>query len=79
MPEDKKKADETSNFRNATTKAIADLRLKNKRLNDNAIANKKKKARSAKQKAVSDKYTKIAGLQGLQGLQRLSPKKKNKK
>ena len=24
MPEDKKKADETSNFRNATTKAIAE-------------------------------------------------------
>jgi hypothetical protein len=77
----KKKENDTSTFRESTTKAIADLRSQNKKLTADAIANKKKtkaanrkKKKDAKRKYVSDKYTKIKGLQGLQGLQGLSPK-----
>ena len=40
------------------------------------IAANRKKAKSARRKNVTDKYTKIVGLQGLQGLQGLSPKRK---
>lgn len=77
----KKKENDTSTFRASTTKAIADLRSQNKKLTANAMANKKKtiaanrkKKKDAKRKYVSDKYTKIKGLQGLQGLQGLSLK-----
>tara|TARA_R100000951_G_scaffold101389_1_gene92860 strand:+ start:300 stop:545 length:246 start_codon:yes stop_codon:yes gene_type:complete len=75
--------EKTSTFRNSTSKAIAELRLQNKKLTTEAMANKKKtiaanrkKKKDARKKYVSDKYTKIAGLQGLQGLQGLSPKTK---
>ena len=77
----KKKKNDTLAFRNSTTKAIADLKSKNKKLTSEAMANKnktiaanRKKAKSARRKNVTDKYTKITGLQGLQGLQGLSPK-----
>ena len=78
----KKKENATSTFRNSTTKAISDLKAKNKKLTSEAMANKnktiaanRKKARSAKRKKVTEKYTRISGLQGLQGLQGLSQKK----
>ena len=74
----KKKENDTSTFRASTTKAIADLRLQNKKLTADAMANKnktiaanRKNKKDAKRKYVSDKYTKITGLQGLQGLQGL--------
>jgi hypothetical protein len=81
MTDEEKKQDE-SNFRNSTAKAISALRASNKKLTDESVANKKKtlaanrkKKKDAKRKYVSDKYTKIAGLQGLQGLQPLTTKK----
>ena len=81
MSKHKKNDDETSNFRAKTNKAIAELRSQNKKLTADAMASKKKtiasnrkKKKDAKRKYVSDKYTRIAGLQGLQGLQGLSPK-----
>ena len=71
--------EKTSNFRKKTAEAISDLRSQNKKLTSEAIANRKekraaakKKRKDASRKRVSDKYTKIAGLQGLQGLQGLS-------
>jgi len=77
--------EKTSNFRKKTAEAISDLRSQNKKLTSEAIANKKKKRAAAKKKRkdakrerVSEKYTKIAGLQGLQGLQGLATTKKKK-
>jgi hypothetical protein len=77
--------EKTSNFRKKTAEAISDLRSQNKKLTSEAIANRKekraaakKKRRDASRKRVSDKYTKIAGLQGLQGLQGLATTKKKK-
>ena len=76
--------EKTSNFRKKTADAISDLKSQNKKLTSEAIANKKekraaakKKRKDARRKRMSDKYTKIAGLQGLQGLQGLT-KTKNK-
>lgn len=78
-----KKKSDTSNFRNSTSKAIARLKLSNQKLTANAIAKKKKtiasnkkRKKDLKRQYVSDKYTRIVGLQGLQGLQGLSPKNK---
>lgn len=77
--------EKTSNFRKKTAEAISDLRSQNKKLTSEAIANRKekraaakKKRKDASRKRVSDKYTKIAGLQGLQGLQGLATTKKKK-
>tara|TARA_R100001463_G_scaffold28926_1_gene66087 strand:- start:937 stop:1182 length:246 start_codon:yes stop_codon:yes gene_type:complete len=77
--------EKTSNFRKKTAEAITELRSQNKKLTSEAIANRKekraaakKKRRDASRKRVSDKYTKIAGLQGLQGLQGLATTKKKK-
>ena len=74
--------EKTSNFRQSTANAIADLRSQNKKLTSEAIANRKekraaakKKRKDAKKRRVSEKYTKIAGLQGLQGLQGLTTTK----
>ena len=78
----KKKEKDTSTFRESTSKAIAELKSKNKKLTADAMANKnktiaanRKNKKDAKRKYVSDKYTKIAGLQGLRGLQSLTSKK----
>ena len=77
--------EKTSNFRKKTAEAITELRSQNKKLTSEAIANRKekraaakKKRKDASRKRVSDKYTKIAGLQGLQGLQGLATTKKKK-
>jgi hypothetical protein len=74
--------EKTSNFRKKTADAISDLKSQNKKLTSEAIANRKekraaakKKRKDARRKRVSDKYTKIAGLQGLQGLQGLTTTK----
>ena len=79
----KKKENETSTFRQSTANAIADLKSQNKKLTSEAIANRKakraavkKKRKETSRKRVSDKYTKIIGLQGIQGLQGISPKTK---
>lgn len=81
MTDEEKKQDEL-NFRNATAKAIDELNKSNKKLTNESVANKKRTIasnRSNKKKirrqAVTDKYTRIAGLQGLQGLQSLRKKK----
>ena len=77
--------EKTSNFRQSTANAIADLKSQNKKLTSEAIANRKekraaakKKRKDAKRKKVSEKYTKIAGLQSLQGLQGLTTTKNKK-
>ena len=74
--------EKTSNFRKKTADAISDLKSQNKKLTSEAIANRKekraaakKKRKDARRKRMSDKYTKIAGLQGLQGLQGLTTTK----
>ena len=78
----KKKEKDTSTFRESTAKAIANLKAENKKLTSNAMANKnktiaanRKKIKAKRRQYVSDKYTKIAGLQGLRGLQSLTSKK----
>lgn len=83
MTEEEKRQDE-SNFRNRTAKAISELRASNKKLTDDAVANekktlaaKRKSKKDARRKYVSEKYTRITGLQGLQGLQPLTTKKKS--
>ena len=83
MTDQEKKDNETSTFRESTFRAIAELRSQNKKLTANAMANKnktiaanRKNKKAKRKKYVSDKYTKIKGLQCLQGLQGLSPKTK---
>ena len=71
-----KKKSDTSNFRNNTSKAIAKLTANAIARKKKTIASNTKRKKDLKRKYVSDKYTRIVGLQGLQGLQGLSPKNK---
>lgn len=76
----------TTNFRNSTIKAIAGLRLANKKLvssdmeaKKKTIASNRKSKKEKRRQMVSDKYTKISGLSSLKKLQPIGSSIKRKK